>query len=285
MPQLASLPLLLAVLSGCLVEPVCYTAEDCAAGQVCDPACGECAPPPAGCAGPGDCPAGQSCVGGRCVPDSTGPLVCPDDMVAVSAGLCVDRYEASRPDASAENAGADTSRAISRAGVLPWHVNPLTPEDVARFDAACRRAGKRLCEADEWYAACAGGEGRPYAFGSVFNRETCNCVDTFCDDYCAEQGISDCSLGDNCGYDHWSFRLMPTGSFPDCIDAYGALDVSGNVWEVVWSATDPRGYEVRGGAYNCAGAAQRLRCTYNAGWDELYAGFRCCKGAQDHGSP
>ena len=175
----------------------------------------------------------------------------------------------------------DGSRASSRAGVLPWHVNPVSAAAVARFAVACRRAGKHLCAADEWYAACAGSSGRTYAFGDVFDRETCNCVDTFCDDYCADHEIEDCPLRANCGYAYGSFRLMPTGSLPDCTDEYGALDVAGNVWEVVVSDRDPRGYEVRGGAFNCAGAAERLKCTYNAGWAELYAGFRCCRGPEE----
>ncbi|HPA57637.1 MAG TPA: hypothetical protein PLT70_09440 [bacterium] len=37
------------------------------------------------------------------------------------------------------------------------------------------------------------------------------------------------------------------------------------------------GYKIRGGAFNCAGAIDRLKCTYSAGWSELYAGFRCCR--------
>ena len=273
--------LLLALLPACLVEPVCYEDADCADGTACDTQQGQCVTPRPDCSGPGDCAAGFRCDAGRCVPDSTGPLMCPEGMVRVGDAYCIDRYEASRPDASADDMGTDTTRAVSRPGVIPWYQNPLSQAVVDQFAAACRRAGKHLCTRDEWYAACAGSAESVYVFGDVFNPETCNSVDTFCDDYCQENAIADCVLEADCGYAYGSFHIAPTGSFPDCVDEYGALDITGNVWEVVTSDRDYRGCEVRGGAFNCAGAAERLKCRYNAGWNQLYAGFRCCWGPED----
>ena len=213
---------------------------------------------------------------------------CPDDMVDMGT-VCIDRYEASRQDATETSEGVDDSVATSRPGVLPWNVNPVGLADVQTFGLACTAAGKRMCTAEEWYAGCTGSQGNIYVFGNTFNRETCNCVDTFCDDFCEDNGISqeDCYLSSNCGYrcgevggtQFQCLHLMPTGSFPDCVNEYGAYDISGNVWEIVPVTTDidSRGFMVRGGAYNCAGASARLQCTYNAGWTALYAGFRCCK--------
>jgi hypothetical protein len=206
-------------------------------------------------------------------------LQCPDDMVAVGSEFCMDRYEASRPDATIANAGATESVATSRPGVLPWMVNPMSRAHLLRFQDACQAAGKQLCTGTQWLAACRGpAPGTSYVFGNTFNRETCNCVDTFCDDYCNDHGIlpASCNTGTNCGYTYNCFHAVPTGTFPQCTNAYGTFDINGNVWEIVPSDTDPRGYEVRGGAYNCASAALRLQCTFNAGWDDLYAGFRCC---------
>ena len=51
--------------------------------------------------------------------NGTGPT-CPSDMALVGANLCVDKWEASRPDATAWSFGSDSSHATSRAGVLPW---------------------------------------------------------------------------------------------------------------------------------------------------------------------
>jgi len=205
-------------------------------------------------------------------------LPCPDDMVP-SGAVCIDRYEASRPDATATFAGTDESRATSRPGVLPWAVNPMSSAALAAFEAACAAAGKRLCRADEWQAACRGPSDLPYVYGSTFDREVCNCVDTFCDDYCADHGIpaGDCDTAPDCGYRYSCLRMLPTGSMPGCTNELGHFDINGNVWEIVRSTADARGYEVRGGAFNCAMASLRVSCSFNAGWLDLFAGFRCCR--------
>jgi hypothetical protein len=207
---------------------------------------------------------------------------CPDDMVSVGAAFCIDRYEASRPDATMSAPGIDESGAVSRADALPWMVNPMTPEHLDAFRKGCAAVGKRLCNADEWAAACAGPTESPYVYGTAFDREACNCVDTFCDDYCGEQGIASdaCSTSTNCGYTYGCYHEAPTGSFPGCTNEYGSFDLNGNVWEIVESSTDARGYEVRGGAFNCASPAERVSCSFNADWTDLYAGFRCCRGQQ-----
>lgn len=220
--------------------------------------------------------------------EDAGPLQdCPEDMAAVGA-VCVDRHEASRQDATAASAGVDDSLATCRAGVLPWYVDSMSAAVLHTFESACAAAGKRLCHPDEWFDACTGPEQTTYVFGDVFDPEICNCVDTNCDDFCLDEGIAldDCNLANNCGYScgaaspttsHTCFGVKPTGSFAGCTSALGVHDINGNVWEVVPSTTDARGYEIRGGAFNCAWPAQRLACTYNAGWSQLYAGFRCCK--------
>lgn len=204
---------------------------------------------------------------------------CPADMVPVGLAHCVDRYEASRVDATVSSQGVDGSMALSRAGVLPWMVNPMTEAHLGEFQAACAAAGKELCSPEEWFSACTGPEQTPFVYGNAFNRETCNCVDTCCDDYCAAHSIgsTSCELTSNCGYTYDCFGVAPTGQFTGCTNEFGTLDMNGNVWEVVRSGSDPRGYELRGGAFNCASAATRVNCSFNANWTALYAGFRCCK--------
>jgi hypothetical protein len=244
--------------------------------------------------------------------DTDPQAVCPTDMVpvpasaalGVNAPFCLDRYEASRNDATAVSMGSDTSIARSVAGVIPWSVNPMGEAHLATFEAACQAAGKHLCTEQEWYLSCTGTAQTIYSWGNTFDREICNCVDTFCDDYCATQGVpsGDCYTASDCGYHRgaecpagscadatcsypycsgsvWCHDVRPTGSFPGCTDEFGAFDVNGNLWEIVTSTDDPYGrpYEVRGGAYNCASAAARLMCTFNANWTALNAGFRCCR--------
>ena len=219
-----------------------------------------------------ECPVGQLHDAGidRCA------VPCPDDMVPVGE-VCMDRYEASRPDATDLDMGADTTVATSRAGVLPWFVNPVSAADLDVFAAACGAAGKHLCRPEEWFPACTGPDQSAYVFGDTFDPLVCNSVDTFCADHCAANGIDPCNTGTNCGYAYYCFHVMPTGSFPGCTNAHGTFDINGNVWEVVPSEADARGFEVRGGAFNCGNPAARLDCTYNANWNQLYAGFRCCR--------
>ncbi|MBN2496691.1 MAG: SUMF1/EgtB/PvdO family nonheme iron enzyme [Deltaproteobacteria bacterium] len=212
---------------------------------------------------------------------------CPADMVyvdadpemGVTAPFCMDRYEASRPDATFLSIGVDRSMATSRPNAIPWHVSYMDATAFDEFQLACENAGKHLCTEEEWNSVCVGPGRTTYAYGNGWDRERCNCVNTFCDDYCDEYGIEDCDDSDRCGYNYYCFHVMPTGQYPECVDAYGAYDVAGNVWEIVVSQDDPygRGWEVRGGAFNCASPAARLACYYNAGWAALYAGFRCCK--------
>jgi hypothetical protein len=219
---------------------------------------------------------------------------CPEDMVFVPDSVtsdvphafCIDRYEASRVDATSTSGGSDESMAVSKKGVIPWYVNPMTENALAAFENGCINAGKRMCEREEWFASCTGSEASTYVFGNTFSPEICNCVDTYCDDYCDANGISEeeCNLLPNCGYSCGGssgttacFHVDPTGSFEGCTNSFGTYDISGNVWEIVPSTEDARGYEVRGGAFNCASASARLQCNYNASWVDLYAGFRCCK--------
>jgi formylglycine-generating enzyme required for sulfatase activity len=213
-----------------------------------------------------------------------------DPDLGVAQAYCMDRFEASRPDATFTSMGSDTSMAVSLPNVIPWYVNPMGSAALTTFQAACAAAGKYLCTKEQWYAGCTGPERNSYVFGNSFDKETCNCVATFCDDYCVEWGIDPGSCNtatSNCGYHCGTknpltniicFDVEPTGQYRDCVNSSGARDVNGNVWEVVPVPVtdDARGYEVRGGAFNCGAPATRFLCTYNAGWNSLYAGFRCC---------
>ncbi len=212
-----------------------------------------------------------------------------DSELDVDRAFCMDKYEASRSDATFDSMGSDTSVAVSQPGVIPWSVTPMSATALATFQSACSAAGKHLCTKQRWYTGCTGPDRNTYAFGNSFDPEICNCVATFCDDYCADHGIDPGSCNtniSNCGYycgeisdppvRNECFHVEPTGQYPGCANAFGAMDMSGNLWEIVPSEDDARGYEIRGGAFNCAGPTDRLQCTFNATWTSLYAGFRCC---------
>ncbi len=286
----------------------CYSDSDCPASQTCDRASGVCHDPcdETGACDPGspDDPGGLDAGGDEARPVEAGgglsdaARACPEDMVQVGT-ICMDRWEASRSDATARQAGADQSIALSRPGVLPWYVNPMTASAFGQFKAACQAVGKRLCTSAEWLDTCRGPDRSTYFFGNVWNPATCNSVDTYCQKCCDILGLSPCPTGENCGYAstlsssytpetcsisadygrdtcHVCYHVMPTGAFPQCTSR-GVFDVNGNVWEVVTSSDDGRGYQVRGGAFNCGSPSARFACSFNATWSDLYAGFRCCK--------
>lgn len=200
---------------------------------------------------------------------------CPEDMVAVGR-ICVDKYEASRTDATQNDQGTSTNLAMSVEGVLPWMVNPMTEEHFTTFKKACEAADKRLCRNDEWTSTCQGPDELIYSWGNSYDVEICNNVDTYCDDHCSENDIpeTECNTFPGCGYDYYCFKVVPTGFFNNCKNYNDIFDINGNVWEITDNGS---GYSVKGGAFNCASAQERLKCTYSAGWTKLYAGFRCCK--------
>ncbi|MGC8927091.1 MAG: formylglycine-generating enzyme family protein [Myxococcota bacterium] len=274
--QILFIGLTLAFLSSCFVKEKCYSNEDCSDGKICNMNNGECYYE---CKNDSDCPSNFICQKYRCIPSSQQSLICPPDMANIENSFCMDRYEASRPDATESSAGTNNSYATSRRGVIPWQI-----KDNLEANNACKNAGKRLCTEKEWYFACAGKDERIYSYGNKYDPIICNGIDAFC-----ECNSSECSSLSHCPYPHCysekssegggpcgaAFRVMPTGSFDNCVNEYGVYDLNGNVWELVDTED---GYEhFRGGAYNCGDSESLHRCDYDATWGPSAKGFRCCK--------
>lgn len=182
-----------------------------------------------------------------------GSADCPPDMVPVGLCLCMDRFEASRPDATDKFSGTNNSYATSRSNVLPW-----TDVDWNTADKACKAAGKRLCTAEEWRRACQGEAGYVYPYGNEYTPATCN-------------GSDDPNPG----------NVFPTGYYTGCKSTYGVFDLSGNVEE--WNSTDyPDGKKgLRGGSY-LNGTELYTKCAFDAppvkaDFSSRTIGFRCCK--------
>lgn len=230
---------------GACVKPRCYEDADCSRPDICliDGQCGS------ECRTAGDCGARFDCVSSRCVPTiSAIALTCAEDMVAVGSAFCIDRYEASRPNATSTSAGTDNSVARSQVSVIPWQVS-----DNAAARTACQAAGKDLCTPQQWKSACEGSTRTTYGYGDDYEPETCNGIDLF--------GRS-------------NFHLLPTGSLPECHSDWGVVDINGNLWEHVLDGSDA---SVRGGAYNCSDSRTLHRCDYVPGnWAPSARGFRCC---------
>jgi hypothetical protein len=180
------------------------------------------------------------------------------------AGVLVDRFEASRPDASASAAGLVETVACSSPMVLPW-----TGGGYEEASAACaaRGAGFRLCTADELELACRGTVDVDYPYGDAYDGLICN------------------------GVDAGQASLVPTGSLAACVTstavaAEQVFDLSGNAAE--WSSTQsnaaaPPGriFLLHGGSY--LSPSLGLACTIELAPRALEGtllpniGFRCCK--------
>lgn len=196
---------------------------------------------------------------GQCAP-------CPYGMVQVfgvpgagTNGICVDAYEASRPDASASDGGSVELYAANWPGVMPW-----TGVDADIADEACRGTAinellpgavqqRRLCIGAELETACE----QVYPYGANFVGGSCN----------------DLSTGEG---------VQPAGTFPSCCVSYPEskeiCDLSGNVAEVV--STPFLGYFGGSAADN---NAEALSCTQDgivstgdSTLDPSFIGFRCC---------
>ncbi|MBU1413067.1 formylglycine-generating enzyme family protein [Myxococcota bacterium] len=195
---------------------------------------------------------------------------CPTDMVLIESRYCIDRYEASRPDATAASPGSNSSMATSRPGVVPWSNSSLA--DAA---GACLAAGKRLCSPLEWETACRGPDHSIYSYGDAYEPATCNGIDAFCN--CGAGSACEDELF--CPFAHCygtcgaNFHPVATSSFAQCTNEYGVFDINGNLWERV------EGGAGRGGAYNCSDSESLHQCGYVANWGAQALnnfGFRCC---------
>jgi len=99
---------------------------------------------------------------------------------------------------------------------------PTTSLPWGESESLCRRAGKRLCTADEWERACRGTAGRRFGYGEEFRRDICNTPLTM-------GGPVDGELA----------PLAVSGSHSDCHTPEGIFDLDGNVSEYVsdpWDA-------------------------------------------------
>ena len=211
-------------------------------------------------------------------------LSCPPEMALVGTS-CVDRWEATLVEVRKD--GRETPwtpyyspighvvRAISAPGVVPQgHIS------MAIAWNACKKAGKRLCHAKEWVAACRGPHGDAWPYG-----------DTRIPGACVDHGRT-AALGKlHPGAEMYENRTMNdprlnqventvalTGSAEACTNELGVYDMVGNLNEWIDDQT------MRGGFYlddtklgeGCGYATKAHSNVYA----DYSTGFRCCKDAE-----
>jgi hypothetical protein len=213
--------------------------------------------------------------------EAAGAGGCPAGMVALSAALCIDRYEASlvavADGASLSpywNPGTTPARAVSIAGAVPQAYVSGT-----QAAAACVAAGKRLCTDAEWLRACRGAAGTDlWPYGAARVDGACNDLRP-ANPLAVLFGTTDAWI--------WSYTSHPcidqvpasvarTGSFAGCTTAEGVTDLAGNLNE--WTA-DPGG-TLRGGSFVMGSldgeGCESATTAHDASFRDFSTGFRCC---------
>lgn len=224
---------------------------------------------------------------------------CSADMVEVTgarAAFCIDRYEASLVHGSPRgvlgpwppNRPVDGSEdqivAVSRRGLKPQgYISG------AQAATACEHAGKRLCTAEEWVTACRGPKNTRYPYGNTRQAGVCNDRLDRPTGHPVQRLFRETQPPGANAAKMWTPAFMNdprldelpdtvavSGAFPRCSNAYGVVDMVGNLHE--WIA-DPEGTFL-GGYFmdtlqNGHGCEYRTRA-HGFTYHDYSTGFRCC---------
>jgi sulfatase modifying factor 1 len=215
-----------------------------------------------------------------------GPI--DDDAEETFAKYCIDRYEASLVETSADGerpfspydmVPGHRVRAVSRSGAVPQAYISRN-----EADGACKASHKRLCTESEWVRACEGKRPTTFPYGDERKPGYCNddvatpplakFYPALDEDAHSWEPMNDPRLNQVPG------TLARSGSHPHCRSSYGAFDMVGNVHEWV----DDPGGTFLGGYYldtriNGEGCHYRT-VAHDADYHDYSTGFRCCAAAR-----
>ncbi len=208
-------------------------------------------------------------------------LTCPESMTLIANKFCIDRFEASLVDE--QGTPHSPYRYLRAKKVIAQSVQGSIPQahiSMEQSDAACKRAGKRLCTTAQWVDACRGAHHpkRTYPYGNIEKRNACNTDQRGHPTMLLHNGVRkvDSFWLNDPRINRIGGTLAPAGAFPECRTPDGAMDMVGNLLE--WT----RGERplLMGGHYLDA-KENGDGCSYvtSAHGPEYYdftTGFRCC---------
>jgi formylglycine-generating enzyme len=227
------------------------------------------------------------------------PAACPSDMSLVDGEHCPAlEYECARFVDEASPSCAEYAQKpecrhnpISKRFCIDRHEWPNRVGErptvfVTWYEAkqSCESVGKRLCARSEWTLACEGPKRAPYPYGWQRFPSPCNVSRPSLE--VSEKALRNPSTRAATIEKLW--QADPIGSHPECVSAYGAYDMVGNVDE--W--TDNREESkttiatLNGGYWGPVRNTCRLTTkTHGPEFQFYQIGFRCCADTRDGISP
>src|SRR5687767_11136597 len=206
---------------------------------------------------------------------------CPPEMALIDGRFCIDRWEGMTARDGKQHSPYHYPRALpvvaqSRPGYVPQAYISMN-----EADAACARAGKRLCKTSEWADACRGmaRPARHFPYGFREQRGECNTEHSSHPVPLITGGVikTDYETLNDPRINQLGGTGAPTGAFEHGVSPDGVYDLVGNLLE--WTRSDRP--LLMGGHYVDA-RENGTGCTYvtmlhGADYHDFTTGFRCCK--------
>jgi Sulfatase-modifying factor enzyme 1 len=223
------------------------------------------------------------------------PEACPGDMALVDGNVCpsleyqCDRFVDESSPSCAEYAhkpecrfNQESARFCVDRYEWPNQVGEKPTVFVTWYQAkkACQSVGKRLCERSEWTLACEGPKRTPFPYGFERFPSPCN-VSRPVEEADPKKLQSPATR--NAEIERL-WQADPIGSHPDCVSAFGAFDMVGNVDE--WTDNGEEGgaqvSTLNGGYWGPVRNTCRLTTkTHGPDFQFYQIGFRCCADPRD----
>lgn len=224
------------------------------------------------------------------------PPKCPDDMALgrrIQGPYCIDRYEAALDRKGVPHPFNHDVDGIEKE-VVAVSVKGRKPQGYISGEQAviaCKNAGKRLCETDEWVRACRGPKLTRYPYGDVRKPNVCNDRFKVLDHHPVpvlwkkDPTSADSTLMWHPSFMNdprlltMAFTIVESGAFEKCTNEYGVYDMVGNLHEWVKDAEGT----FRGGFFMDTfqnGEGCEYRTTgHGFEYHDYSTGFRCCADA------